>query len=466
MSDADLIIVGAGAKAAAIAAKVHALNSLEPGTIRLTIIEANKRAASWAGENGMTSGEEPLAVPPIKDVGYPYESHELFGELGDALDHAVMSLSWQQYLIGKREYARWVNAGSPAVRHRDFGEYLNWVFSRASAGVNHVSGRVTQVSLREPDEQWVVDVAEPSGTKQYAGNALVLTGPGVHRHLPHDQEAASRMFHNDSRRSDIAAAIPTGASCEVAIVGGGESALSCAVFLREFRPDAILTIYTPTLPLSRGESFVEDRVFSNPDEVGWSSLDQQMRRDFIRHCDCGVFDAGSLATIARDDHVRFIIGRAVHVAAQDSGDGIRLDYVSSEGVNSDPHDFIVNCTGFDLLEQLRGLFPEELRAVIERRVGQLWDRPPEAEVSFGRFLELEGMRPRLQIPGLAGLSQGPGFANLGCLGLLSNRVLAPLLLRPGAHADPDGSARDSAPVPHESTPADDPDTKQSVTPAT
>ena len=38
------------------------------------------------------------------------------------------------------------------------------------------------------------------------------------------------------------------------------------------------------------------------------------------------------------------------------------------------------------------------------------------------------MRPRLHIPGLAALSQGPGFANLGCLGLLANRVLAPLLL--------------------------------------
>jgi len=37
------------------------------------------------------------------------------------------------------------------------------------------------------------------------------------------------------------------------------------------------------------------------------------------------------------------------------------------------------------------------------------------------------MLPRLHIPGLAGLSQGPGFANLGALGLLSNRVLQPYL---------------------------------------
>ena len=48
---------------------------------------------------------------------------------------------------------------------------------------------------------------------------------------------------------------------------------------------------------------------------------------------------------------------------------------------------------------------------------------------IGRHLELRGMEPRLQIPGLAGLSQGPGFANLGALGLLSNRVLQPLARR-------------------------------------
>jgi hypothetical protein len=33
----------------------------------------------------------------------------------------------------------------------------------------------------------------------------------------------------------------------------------------------------------------------------------------------------------------------------------------------------------------------------------------------------------VHIPGLGGLSQGPGFANLGSLGLLANRVLQPLL---------------------------------------
>jgi mycobactin lysine-N-oxygenase len=38
-------------------------------------------------------------------------------------------------------------------------------------------------------------------------------------------------------------------------------------------------------------------------------------------------------------------------------------------------------------------------------------------------LGVEGLRPRLHLPMLAGLAQGPGFPNLSCLGLLSDRVL-------------------------------------------
>jgi len=468
----DLLVVGAGAKATALAAKIHALNTIGAGPFALTIVEATEVAASWLGRNGMTSGEEPLAIPPIKDIGFPYQSSKTFGELGAELDRAMMSFTWQQYMISKGEYARWVNAGSPAVQHRDYGRYLTWVLSQATAGVTIVRGRVTQVSLPEQGRRWMVEVMEPSahadtngsrrepsaraapadgagsrssepvGRSQYECDALVLTGPGVHRALPHDPDAASRIFHCDSRRGELAR-IPPERSSDIAIVGGGESALSAVAFLRAFRPTARMTVYTPMLPLSRGESFLENRVFSNPDEVAWSALDLQTRRDFVKHCDRGVFDPGTLASIAYDERCRFVTGRVMHVGshterdgrggvADDSksgdGSGVYVDYAAAEGLTSARHDYLINCTGFDLLEQLRGLFSPALRAEIERQAGLVWDRPPEAEVAIGRALELEGMRPRLYIPGLAALSQGPGFANLGCLGLLANRVLAPLVL--------------------------------------
>ncbi|HEX5527141.1 MAG TPA: SidA/IucD/PvdA family monooxygenase [Solirubrobacterales bacterium] len=429
MSESDILIVGAGAKAAALAAKVHTINTLGLGEISMTVIEKTEPAASWLGRNGMTSGEEPLAIPPIKDVGFPYQSSRLFGPLGDEIDAALLPFTWQRFAMERHEYAAWVNSGSPSVLHRDYGTYLGWVLERATAGVTVYDGRVTEVSLAEERDSWQVEVAErgrPEDPEHHRGRALVLTGPGVHRHFPHDPDVESRVFHCDSRREEFAR-VPD-EPVEIAIVGGGESALSALVFLRDLKPQARLTIYTPTLPLSRGESFLENRVFADPDNVNWEHLDIETRRDFVKHCDRGVFDQTVLARIADDDHLSFVTGRAVHVSLTDDGEGALLEFESpSEGMQSQRYDFVINCTGFDLLRQLRGLFPDAVRDEVEEQCGPLWDRPPKTEVPIGRALELKDVHPRMHIPGLGGLSQGPGFANLGSLGLLANRVLQPLL---------------------------------------
>jgi mycobactin lysine-N-oxygenase len=50
-----------------------------------------------------------------------------------------------------------------------------------------------------------------------------------------------------------------------------------------------------------------------------------------------------------------------------------------------------------------------------------------AEAKLERRIEVDlsiaGLSPPLHLPVLAGLAQGPGFPNLSCLGLLSDRVL-------------------------------------------
>jgi mycobactin lysine-N-oxygenase len=430
VEESDILVVGAGAKAAALAAKVHAINTLGLAEISMTVVEKTEPAASWLGRNGMTSGEEPLAIPPIKDVGFPYQSSRQFGERGDEIDAALLPLTWQRFAMERHEYAAWVNSGSPSVMHKDYGEYLGWVLERATEGVAIYDGRVTEVSLGEGRDRWQVEVAErgnPEDPMSHSGRSLVLTGPGVHRHFPHDPEVESRVFHCDSRRDEFVR-VPEDEAVEIAIIGGGESALSALVFLRDLRPAAHLTVYTPTLPLSRGESFLENRVFADPDNVDWEHLDIETRRDFVKHCDRGVFDMTVLERIADDDHLSFLCGRAVHVSLDDDGEGAQLEFESpSEGMSSRRYDFVINCTGFDLLRQLRGLFPDAVRDEVEEQCGPLWDSPPKFEVPIGRGLELEGVRPRLHIPGLGGLRQGPGFANLGSLGLLANRVLQPLL---------------------------------------
>jgi mycobactin lysine-N-oxygenase len=51
------------------------------------------------------------------------------------------------------------------------------------------------------------------------------------------------------------------------------------------------------------------------------------------------------------------------------------------------------------------------------------------ECAIGDDLAVAGLHPRLHLPVLAGVAQGPGFPNLSCLGLLADRVL-------GAYAAP------------------------------
>lgn len=419
-ADADLIVVGAGPKATAIAAKTHAINRLGLGSISLLVIEETESAASWTGVNGMTSGDELLAITPLKDVGFPYETERVLGARGRAIDGLLTEFSWQRYLIEEQGYARWLNAGLPPVKHCEYGKYLAWALSRATDGVEMVRGRVTRVSPDRDDEGWVVDILSLLGSSQYRGRALALTGSGVHRSLSHDPDAAPRIFHCDGHRSELAQ-VPVDRTSDVAIVGGGDSALSSITYLRGIRPRSRLTVYTPRPPLSRSESFLENRVFSDPDCVGWEFLDLRTRRAFIRHTDRGVFDTEMLSQVARDERCRFVIGRVRHIAAKP--DGVSVEYAAPDGHASARHDYVVNCTGFDLLGQVRSLLPASVRAEIATRAGLDWDRPSSSEAVFGRMLEVEGLRPRLHIPGLAALSQGPGFANLGCLGLLSNRVL-------------------------------------------
>jgi hypothetical protein len=51
------------------------------------------------------------------------------------------------------------------------------------------------------------------------------------------------------------------------------------------------------------------------------------------------------------------------------------------------------------------------------------------ERAIGHDLAVTGLAPKLHLPVLAGVAQGPGFPNLSCLGLLADRVL-------GAYARP------------------------------
>lgn len=434
--DWDLLVVGAGAKATAVAAKVHALNRVGSGSgrrpVSMLIVEARRPASSWSGMAGMTSGEEELAITPHKDIGFPYESHRMFGDEGTRIDGILSDFSWQRHLIDIGGYARWLNADSPPISHGDYGRYLEWSLARATDGVELRSGTVDAVRLEtaDGDERWCLDVTRPDGTvEQHRGAALMLTGPGPARALPHDPDVADRIVSCADPRGAFAA-LPHDVPSDVAIVGGGESAIATMVYLRREHPAARLTIHTPEPPLSRGESFVENRVYSDPDSIGWDRLDEDYRRRFIHHTDRGVFGPTALSKLAYDPQCSFVAGRVAAVRA--SGERLRIEHEQPVDGDRD-YDLVANCTGFDLWSAVRALIAPETHAAIAARVGDGWDPASASGVRFGRELEVVGLTPPLHIPGLSALDQGPGFANLGCLGLLANRVVQRFVLQPTAN---------------------------------
>ncbi len=418
----DLVVIGAGPKAAALAAKTHVLNNLGFGPISLTIVEAHEPAASWLGGKGFTSGWEPLSTSPVKDIGFPYKSWRSFGSVGRSIDEHLLQFSWTQFLISEGLYQTWVDAGMPMVTHKEYGEYVKWVLAASQHGVFRVEGRVSSVSLHDAGSHWLIDVVLLNETLQYCSEALVVTGPGKLRSLPHDAAAASRLLHCDGRRSELEK-LPRHSGCDIAIVGGGESALASTLFIRSTRPTATVTVYAPSLPMSRTESFLENRVYSDPDGHSWSTIDVDSRRDFIMRSDRGVFSADLLSSLGFDRQCSFVIGRVLYVGDGSEGSTVCLEVQTPTGVVNRSHEYVINCTGFDVASQLRGLLTAADQEKIARQAGALWSMSPEREVAIGRHLEIEGLVPLLHVPALAGLSQGPGFANLSCLGLFADRVL-------------------------------------------
>src|SRR5947209_17861227 len=107
-----LLVIGAGPKGLAIAAKRDVLHALGWNVANVIVVDRDGVAAGWSGEHGLTDGNRLLGTPPEKDIGYPYGS-SVWGMAGTAIDAEMMSLSWQRYLIAENSFATWVDRGRP-----------------------------------------------------------------------------------------------------------------------------------------------------------------------------------------------------------------------------------------------------------------------------------------------------------------------------------------------------------------
>jgi mycobactin lysine-N-oxygenase len=119
-------------------------------------------------------------------------------------------------------------------------------------------------------------------------------------------------------------------------------------------------------------------------------------------------------------NVRSVIGNALAMRADDAGVHLTTQY--DDQTYHLTYDYVVVARGFDATSFLEW-FDAAARSAIEAVTGGL--DTAALEHSIGTDLAITGLTPRLHLPMLAGVAQGPGFPNLSCLGLLADRALAP-----------------------------------------
>ncbi|QRY44955.1 NADPH-dependent L-lysine N(6)-monooxygenase MbtG [Mycolicibacterium boenickei] len=413
-----LAVIGAGPKAIAVAAKAAELRAMGVPAPEVVVVERAGVAANWQAVGGWTDGNHRLGTGPEKDVGFPYRS-SLVPRRNAELDERMTRHSWQAYLIATGGFAEWVDRGRPAPTHRRWSQYLGWVAD--DIGMTVVSGDVERISVDGDARRWVLHTADDT----VSADGLMITGPGQAERsvLPGNPRVMSiaQFWHQAGKHELITAE-------RVAVIGGGETAASMLNELFRHRVSTI-TVISPTVTLfTRGEGFFENTLFSDP--TGWTGLTLAERRDALARTDRGVFSARVQDALLADDRIRHLRGRVAHAVARD--ERIRLTLSTNTGGEAvetvHGFDLVIDGSGADAL-WFAPLFSQDALDLLELGLGGPLSGESLQE-HIGHDLALTDVFPKLFLPGLAGLTQGPGFPNLSCLGLLSDRVLGADLAHP------------------------------------
>lgn len=406
---ADLLIIGAGPKAVAVVAKAAAMRGLGLAAPRITVVDPLGVAGNWTDRGRWTTGRQPLGTLPEKDVGFPYASR-LAGPKSSELDDALFSLSWPRYLRAVGRYASWVDRGRPHPTHDRWASYLAWVADRAEIDL-----RLAEVTFLDIEGgRWVATAASEGGSLRIDARRVMVTGPGPADRAPLGGDTPGVLsvagFWEAASRGE-------GVGTDVVVVGAGETAGTIVVDLGRRGTSRIRVVSPSATAFSRGESHFENSLFTSPE--GWGDLDESVRRDFIARTDRGVFSSAVQAELDTLEGVSHVTGQVVSATA--CGDGSARVVASLADGRDLACDTLIDARGArpDWFVDILG---RQARAALEEACGGCV--VPALESAIGRDLGVEGLAPPLYLPMLAGLRQGPGFANLSCLGELSDRILA------------------------------------------
>jgi mycobactin lysine-N-oxygenase len=423
---ARLAVLGAGPKGLAIAAKRAALARTGRDVPDLLVVDREGVAANWSGAAGYTDGRQRLSTSPEKDVGFPYA--HTWGPASERVSHEMGRWSWQSYLIHQEGFADWVDRGRPRPTHRQWGQYLRWVASQIP--VEPILGEVDGIDLA--GGRWRLAAGTPAGGRlDLDCDGLVLTGPGTPIRLPGQPDDHPRILDGRSFWTSQDA-LGRGGPVEVCVIGNGETAGSITTALLGVLPEGstIELVSDHGVLYTRGESFTENRFYSDPG-AGWQQLAERHRRELLKRTDRGVFSVQVEDVLNRAEAVRTVAGRVIRLEPVEAKVLVEVDYEQERERLA--FDWVVVAIGFDPL-WFSHLLGERARVALagaaagDGSTGHLPSRTV-LERAIGHDLAVTGLDPKLHLPVLAGVAQGPGFPNLSCLGLLADRVL-------GAHAAP------------------------------
>jgi mycobactin lysine-N-oxygenase len=400
-----LAVVGAGPKGVAIAAKARALEAAGLGAPRVVLVDRGAVAGNWSGRQGYTSGLLPLGTPAEKDVGFPYA--DSWGAASAAVTAAIADYSWQRHLIAHGAYADWVDRGRLRPTHRQWSYYLREVAQRTQAEI--AAGEVVALDVAGP--RWRIEL--DSGEAVLA-DGLVLTGAGppvtvTGQPRQHPRVLDGRSYWLSER------ALGKQVAQSVCVIGSGETAASVVISLltKAHKHSSIDVLTSRGVLYSRGESYDENRFYSDPGD--WPGLAESHRREFLERTDRGVFSAQAEAVLSQSRGFRTLAGRAAQIEARDSHVVVTVEYGNER--ERVAYDLVVVAIGFNARWFERLLGAEARRRLELALAGAELERRIELDLSVA------GLSPPLHLPLLAGLAQGPGFPNLSCLGLLSDRIL-------------------------------------------
>lgn len=446
----QLAVLGAGPKACAIWTKHRVLTEEKISVAPLSIIEKDRVGANWSGARGYTDGLQLLVSPSEQDLGFPY-SHEVFGaDLTTRLTERMFKYSWQNYLLSVGGYPEWVAKDRPRAPHYQFRDYLDWV-ARASK-LATVKKEITQISI-DNQQQWMLSDVQ----NHCSASGLVITGNGKPRLLKGQPAQHDRIFDGESfwanrqKFSNLDFA-------RIAVIGAGETAaaIACCILDHVGGKAIIELICKQYAYFTRAEVAKDLAYFSNP--VSWQTLREGRRFSIMRRADRGVVSSSIKARLEESDLVEYTTAEAESVEVSES-DELVLSLTYDGQIEKVPFQYIVVATGFDAmwfldlfddsakLSLVQHVFSELTVAqskALETLLGkdispEVWNnelhRPQPRrflERSIERLIDtdlsLRNFRPKLHLPMMSGLSQGPGFPNLNCLGLMSDRILKSYLV--------------------------------------